>query len=88
MSGLIHLVLECPSEDVGSRTVPESLKTTLRWDPGIKADAERYAKARGISPAEFIRQAITHYCAWCEAHPVAVETPDESLEQPQDVGQG
>lgn len=45
----------------------ESLKTTIRWDEGLKADAERSAAARGISVAEFNRQAIAHYVAWCAA---------------------
>lgn len=56
----------------------ESLKTTIRWDEGLKADAEHYARVRGISSAEFIRQAIAHYCAWCEAHQVAAKKPEET----------
>lgn len=45
----------------------ESPKTTIRWDEGLKADAERCAKARGIPVAEFVRQSIAHYVAWCAA---------------------
>lgn len=55
-----------PSNDVGSGAVPESPKTTIRWDEGLKADAERCAKDRGIPVAEFVRQSIAHYVAWCE----------------------
>lgn len=56
-----------PSRPVGSQPVPESPKTTIRWDEGLRADAERCAKARGIPVAEFVRQSITHYVAWCAA---------------------
>lgn len=33
----------------------------------MKADAERLARERGVTVAEVIRQAVTHYVAWCEA---------------------
>jgi hypothetical protein len=36
-------------------------------DEGLKADVERCAAERGIKVAEFVRQAITHYVAWCAA---------------------
>lgn len=58
---------EQPHDDVGSPHVAESPKTTIRWDEGLKSDAERCAKARGIPVAEFIRQAIAHYVAWTSA---------------------
>lgn len=63
-----------PTGDVPSRAVPESPKSTIRWDEGLKADAERCAKARGITLAEFIRQAVTHYVAWTEAQNEPPET--------------
>lgn len=47
--------------------MPESPKTTIRWDEGLKGDAERCAKARGIPVAEFVRQAVAHYVAWTAA---------------------
>lgn len=56
-----------PGGHVRSGPVPESPKTTIRWDEGLKADAERCAKDRGIAVAEFVRQSITHYVSWCAA---------------------
>lgn len=56
-----------PASQVGSRAMPESPKTTIRWDEGLKGDAERCAKDRGIPVAEFVRQSIAHYVAWCAA---------------------
>lgn len=56
-----------PTRPVHSGHMPESPKTTIRWDEGLKADAERTAKERGIPVAEFVRQSIAHYVAWCEA---------------------
>lgn len=56
-----------PRSDIGSDDMAEALKTTIRWDLGLKSDAERCAKARGIAVAEFNRQAIAHYVAWCAA---------------------
>lgn len=57
---------------VSSDPMAESPKTTIRWDEGLKGDAERCAKARGISLAEFVRQSVAHYVAWTagqeEAH--------------------
>jgi predicted HicB family RNase H-like nuclease len=58
---------ENPSIALGSPDVPESPKTTLRWDEGLKSDAERCAKERGISVAEFVRQSVAHYVAWTAA---------------------
>lgn len=58
---------EVPTSDVGSGRVPESPKTTIRWDEGLKSDAERCAQDRNIAVAEFIRQSIAHYVAWCAA---------------------
>lgn len=52
---------------VGSHEVAESPKTTIRWDNGLKGDAERCARERGIPVAEFVRQSIAHYVAWCAA---------------------
>lgn len=66
-----------PTGDVGSGPVPESPKTTIRWDEGLRADAERCAKERGIAVAEFVRQAVTHYVAWCAAmDPERTKPPD------------
>lgn len=63
-----HTMQMCaPSDDVGSQLVPESPKMTLRLGEGLRADAERCAKARGITLAEFIRQSVTHYVAWTAA---------------------
>lgn len=67
MGKMAQCVFAYPHDDVGSRAVPESPKTTVRLDEGLKADAERCAKARGIPVAEFIRQAIAHYVAWTSA---------------------
>lgn len=53
--------------NVGSEFVPESPKTTIRRDEGLKGDAERCARARGIPVAEFVRQAVAHYVAWTAA---------------------
>lgn len=66
------MFFECPPDDnpgsvIGSGAVPESPKTTIRWDEGLKSDAERCAKARGISLAEFVRQSVAHYVAWTAA---------------------
>lgn len=67
-----------PDEDVGSPSVPESPKTTIRWDEGLRGDAERCAKARGISVAEFVRQSITHYVAWCAAQKEDAEATERT----------
>ncbi len=64
-----------PSEPVGSDLVPASPKTTVRLDEGLRADAERCAKARGISVAEFIRQSVAHYVAWTAAQAQNDERP-------------
>ncbi len=56
-----------PPTDIGSASVGESPKTTIRLDDGLKGDAERCAKERGIPLAEFVRQAVAHYVAWCAA---------------------
>lgn len=67
-----------PVRNVGSSPeMAEALKTTIRWDEGLKSDAERCAKARGISVAEFNRQAITHYVAWCASQKDAQENDKE-----------
>ncbi|MDR5730551.1 MAG: hypothetical protein RB191_24345 [Terriglobia bacterium] len=50
--------------NVSSDPMAESPKTTIRWDNGLKGDAQRCAKARGISLAEFVRQSVVHYVAW------------------------
>lgn len=68
-------------QPVGSPDVPESPKTTIRWDEGLKADAERCASERGVSVAEFVRQSITHYVAWCAGQRAAVQN-DQNDEQP------
>lgn len=40
-----------PSDDLASAPSPESPKTTIRCDEGLKADAERWARERGIPVA-------------------------------------
>lgn len=67
--------MECPVGDIGSGEVPESPKTTIRLDEGLRADAERCAEERGIKLAEFVRQSIAHYVAWCAS---ARERNDEN----------
>ena len=57
----------------------ESPKTTIRWDEGLRADAERAAADRGISVAEFVRQSVAHYVAWCAARK---ECPPEKDDEP------
>jgi predicted transcriptional regulator len=51
-------------------------KTTIRLDDGLKADAQRCADERGIKLAEFVRQAVTHYVAWTDAHRTT-DAPDD-----------
>lgn len=64
-------------QQVGSGDMAESPKSTIRWDNGLRADAERCAKARGISVAEFVRQSIAHYVAWCAARDEASRTTED-----------
>lgn len=71
-----------PNKHVASPDVAESPKTTIRWDEGLKADAEQCAKERGISVAEFIRQSVAHYVAWCAATKRITSTPTADAEDP------
>lgn len=45
--------------------VPQTPKTTIRFDNGLRTDAEQCASERGISLSEFVRQSVCHYIAWC-----------------------